>query len=84
MLVVCPSCAALNRVAPERLGDDPVCGKCGAAILDSKPRTLDDARFTLFEEKRDLPVIIIVDFWADVVRSVPGDGAFSSRPPRAS
>jgi thioredoxin 2 len=62
MLVVCPNCAALNRVAPERLGDDPVCGKCGAAIVDGKPVTLDDARFARFVEKSDLPVI--VDFWA--------------------
>jgi len=62
MLVVCPNCAALNRVPPDRLGEDPVCGKCGAAILDGRPVTLDDARFARFVEKSDLPVV--VDFWA--------------------
>jgi thioredoxin 2 len=62
MLVVCPNCAALNRVPPERVGEDPVCGKCGTAILDGKPVTLDDARFARFVEKSELPVI--VDFWA--------------------
>jgi thioredoxin 2 len=62
MLVVCPNCATLNRVASERLGDDPVCGKCGSALLDGKPVTLDDRRFARFAEKSDLP--LIVDFWA--------------------
>jgi thioredoxin 2 len=62
MLVVCPNCAALNRVASERLGDDPVCGKCGSALLDGKPVTLDDRRFARFAEKSELP--LIVDFWA--------------------
>jgi thioredoxin 2 len=62
MLVVCPNCATLNRVPPERLGEDPVCGKCGTAVLDGKPVTLDDTRFARFVEKSDLPVI--VDFWA--------------------
>jgi thioredoxin 2 len=62
MMVVCPNCAALNRVPAERLGEDPVCGKCGAALLDGKPVTLDDARFARFVDKSDLPVI--VDFWA--------------------
>jgi thioredoxin 2 len=62
MLVVCPHCAALNRVPSERLGEDPVCGKCGTPLLDGKPVTLDDARFARFVAKSDLPVI--VDFWA--------------------
>jgi thioredoxin 2 len=62
MLVVCPQCSAANRVPPERAGDDPVCGKCGAAILDGTPVALDDARFDRFVARSDLPVVI--DFWA--------------------
>jgi len=62
MLVVCPQCGALNRVPLERLGEDPVCGKCTTALLDGKPVTLDDSRFARFVEKNELPVI--VDFWA--------------------
>jgi thioredoxin 2 len=41
MLVVCPHCLEANRVPPDRAGDDPVCGKCGAAILDGAPIALD-------------------------------------------
>jgi thioredoxin 2 len=62
MIVVCPHCATLNRVPPERLGEDPACGKCGGALLDGKPVTLDDRGFARFAEKSDLP--LIVDFWA--------------------
>jgi thioredoxin 2 len=62
MLVVCPHCNAANRVPPERAGDDPVCGKCGAAILDGAPIVLDESRFDRFVARSELPVV--VDFWA--------------------
>jgi thioredoxin 2 len=63
MLVVCPHCLAANRVPAERAGDDPVCGKCGHALLDGRPVALDDRTFARFVERSDLPMI--VDFWAD-------------------
>ena len=62
MLVVCPQCNAANRVPPDRASDDPVCGKCGAAILGGAPIALDEARFDRFVARSDLPVV--VDFWA--------------------
>ena len=62
MLVVCPHCNAANRVPPDRASDDPVCGKCGAAILDGAPIALDEARFDRFVARSELPVV--VDFWA--------------------
>ena len=62
MLVVCPHCNAANRVPPDRASDDPVCGKCGAAILGGAPIALDEARFDRFVARSDLPVV--VDFWA--------------------
>jgi len=62
MLVVCPQCNAANRVPPDRASDDPVCGKCGAAILGGAPIALDDSRFDRFVARSDLP--IVVDFWA--------------------
>src|SRR6478752_2286134 len=62
MLVVCPHCDAANRVPPDRAGDDPVCGKCGAAILDGAPIVLDESRFDRFVARSELPVV--VDFWA--------------------
>ncbi len=62
MLVVCPHCLAANRVPAERAAEDPVCGKCGRAVLDGAPVALDDATFARFVERSDLPVV--VDFWA--------------------
>jgi len=62
MLVVCPHCLAANRVPAERTSEDPVCGKCGRALLDGVPVVLDDATFARFVERSELPVV--VDFWA--------------------
>ena len=63
MIVVCPHCLAANRVPAERAREDPVCGKCGRAVLDGKPVALDDSTFARFVERSDLPVV--VDFWAE-------------------
>ncbi len=62
MLVVCPHCLAANRVPAERAGQDPVCGKCGRALLDGAPIVLDDTTFARFVDRSELPVV--VDFWA--------------------
>ncbi len=63
MQLVCPSCSAKNRVPDERLQDQPVCGKCGAALMDTHPVALNDDNFQRFTEGTDLPVL--VDFWAE-------------------
>ncbi len=60
--VACARCGATNRVPTERLGDDPVCGKCGQPLLDGHPVELDDASFDRVVQATDLPVL--VDFWA--------------------
>ncbi len=60
--VACPHCAATNRIPPERLGDDPVCGRCGKALLDGQPVALSDANFDKVVAASELPVV--VDFWA--------------------
>ena len=62
MQLVCPDCATLNRVPPERLADEPVCGRCGSALTDPRPRELDGASFARLIERHELP--ILVDFWA--------------------
>ena len=62
MLLVCPSCGTKNRVPDERLGDEPVCGRCGAALMGSEPIPLDDRSLPGFVEGSGLPVL--VDFWA--------------------
>jgi thioredoxin 2 len=62
MHIACPHCAAVNRVPDDRLGDDPVCGKCGTALLPGEPVTLTDANFDTVVGRTELPVV--VDFWA--------------------
>ena len=62
MHVVCPHCNKTNRVPADKLGDDPVCGACGMALLDGKPVELDDRNFDVVAGRTELP--IVVDFWA--------------------
>ena len=63
MLLVCPACATTNRIPDARLHDDPVCGKCGAALMAPEPVNLGDAALPGFIAKTGLPVL--VDFWAE-------------------
>lgn len=60
--VACTACGAVNRVPAARLGEDPVCGRCGAALLSGEPVVLTDADFDRVVGRTDLPVL--VDFWA--------------------
>ncbi|MES2150495.1 MAG: thioredoxin TrxC [Pseudomonadota bacterium] len=60
--IVCPHCDAVNRIAQERLSDQPVCGKCARELFLGKPLDASSARFTRHIERSDLPVL--VDFWA--------------------
>lgn len=61
MNVVCTGCGATNRVPDERLGDQPVCGRCGADLLQAKPVDVSDATFRRVVGS-DVPTI--VDCWA--------------------
>jgi thioredoxin 2 len=60
--IACPACLAANRVPAARLGEDPKCGKCGAALLDGKPVELREDQFEAFVQRTGLPVL--ADFWA--------------------
>ena len=62
MELVCPHCGAVNRVPPERLQDQPKCGKCGSGVLPPRPADLTQASFERFIGRNELPVL--VDFWA--------------------
>jgi thioredoxin 2 len=66
--VACPSCFKENRVAADRLGDHPICGKCGAKILEGKSVTLNASSFDDFMRPAGLPVL--VEFLGSVVRPV--------------
>jgi thioredoxin 2 len=60
--VACVHCHATNRVPTARLAHDPMCGRCGKALLDGRPIELTDADFDAVTQHTDLPVL--VDFWA--------------------
>ena len=63
MHLVCPHCAATNRVPDAKLHDGAVCGKCGAALMDAAPVALADATLPKFIAGTELPVL--VDVWAE-------------------
>ena len=60
--VVCPHCAATNRVPTARFGEDPKCGSCKQTLLSGHPFELTHATFDRQIASNDLP--LIVDFWA--------------------
>ena len=60
--VVCPHCAAVNRIPSAKLGDAPNCGQCKQALFVGEPLELTAANFDRHLTRNDLPVV--VDFWA--------------------
>jgi thioredoxin 2 len=60
--VACAACLTANRVPAARVGEDPKCGKCGAALLGGAPVELGEKQFDAFIKRTELPVI--ADFWA--------------------
>ena len=60
--VVCPACAALNRVPRERPAAAAKCGKCGGKLFQGRPLDLTAASFDRHLTQGDLP--LLVDFWA--------------------
>jgi thioredoxin 2 len=61
-LVVCPSCAAINRVPTTRSALDAKCGTCHNRLFTGKPVEVDGERFERHIARNDIPVV--VDFWA--------------------
>lgn len=60
--LVCPECAAVNRVPQSRLSDSPKCGKCSGAVFKGASVSADTATFDKHIKRNDIPVL--VDFWA--------------------
>ena len=60
--IVCPHCAAVNRIPTTRMGEGPKCGKCHQALFAGHPIELDAAAFEKHVGRNDIPVL--VDFWA--------------------
>lgn len=64
-IIVCPHCAAPNRVPAARLqAKEPGgrCGKCKSALFTGQPIDLNSSNFAAHVERGDVPVV--VDFWA--------------------
>ena len=61
--IVCPQCDAVNRLAPARLADKPVCGKCTQPLFAGRPLDVSSERFARHIGRNDIPVL--VDFWAE-------------------
>jgi thioredoxin 2 len=59
--IVCPHCAATNRVADARRAAS-VCGACKTRLFDGAPHEIDEAGFERHAQSSDVPVL--VDIWA--------------------
>ena len=62
LVLACPACASLNRVASDRLSQQPNCGRCHQPLFQGKPVALTGASFEQHAVRSELPVVI--DFWA--------------------
>ncbi len=62
LVIVCPTCATLNRLLPAKLADGGRCGKCGSALFQGQPIDLNAANFDKHASSSDIPLLI--DFWA--------------------
>jgi thioredoxin 2 len=60
--VVCPSCSAVNRIAPDKPAERAKCGKCGAAIFSGEPVEVNDAGLRTRVAKTH--GALLVDVWA--------------------
>ncbi len=60
--IVCPHCAAVNRVPASKTGAGPACGKCKQPLFNAHPAELSNSNFDQHIMRNDIPVL--VDFWA--------------------
>jgi thioredoxin 2 len=62
LIVPCPHCDTLNRVARARLAAGARCGECHRLLFIGHPLSVGQARFERHLDRGDLPLLI--DFWA--------------------
>ncbi len=62
LIIPCPHCDTLNRVAQEKLAQGGRCGQCHRPLFTGHPLALGKERFERHLEKSDVPLLI--DFWA--------------------
>lgn len=61
--IVCPGCAAINRLPAARLQSAPRCGTCRMPLFSGQPLDLNEQNFQRHIERNDIP--LLVDFWAE-------------------
>jgi thioredoxin 2 len=61
-ILVCPRCAALNRVPADRPALQAKCGGCHAALFDGQPAMVDEAGFERHLRHDGIPLLL--DVWA--------------------
>ncbi len=60
--LVCPHCAAVNRLPAEKLRQSPNCGQCKSPLFVGEPQEVNAAQIERHLARNDLP--LVVDFWA--------------------
>lgn len=60
--LVCPHCAAVNRLPTAKIVSGPNCGQCHRPLFDGEPLAVDAASFERHLSRNDIP--LVVDFWA--------------------
>jgi thioredoxin 2 len=60
--VVCPHCAAVNRLPSERSAQQAKCGSCHLTLFEGQPIAVTAERFERHLTRDEIP--IVVDFWA--------------------
>ena len=60
--IVCPMCAAINRIPEQKLIAGPKCGKCKKSLFGGKPAELTASTYKKVTERNEIPVV--VDCWA--------------------
>jgi len=60
--IVCPHCAATNRLPAGKPANAAKCGSCHAALFDGHPAAVDSAAFAKHRDHNDIAVL--VDVWA--------------------
>lgn len=63
MQLVCPHCAALNRLPDTRSPGQAKCGKCHQLLFTAQALAVSLAMFDRMLNKSDIPLVI--DFWAE-------------------
>ena len=63
VLVRCPFCTKLNRVAAAKVRDRPRCGECSRPLLLDRPVIVTGDDIERVVKETDIPVV--VDFYAD-------------------